>query len=434
MFPFTSGDKFKAGDILFEVETDKATVSFESQEAGTLAKILVADGTDGIEVNTLVAVYAEPGQDWKTVSVPAAAKTSAKPAAASSAPSPASAAAPAPASHASSSSHGSESDKNVRFPSVKRLLHEYAINATTVRGSGRDGLLLKGDVIAAINQRGLKPVKGSLPPLSAAPAAPSPATAASTSSAQAPAASRGAAAAASASTPSVGKFTDIPTTNMRRVIAERLTISKTTVPHAYATRECEIDSLLSWRKKLNDGQQDAKLSVNDFVIRASALALRDVPEANVSWDVKTESIHRHANIDISIAVALESGLITPIIKATNTKGLVQIANEMKDLAARARANKLALNEFQGGTFSISNLGMFGISKFSAVINPPQAMILAVGGGQQRVVLDEKSGTPKTVTKMAVTLSYDARAADEEVAARWLDSFEKYISDPMRMLL
>jgi pyruvate dehydrogenase E2 component (dihydrolipoamide acetyltransferase) len=385
-------------------------------------------------VNTLVAVYAEPGQDWKTVSVPskssapAASAAAAAPKPATPSPAPAAAAAAPAASH---SSHGSHDNNKVRFPSVKRLLHEYGLDAASVKGSGRDGLLLKGDVLAAINQRQLKPVKTALPPASASPA---PSAAAATPAPAAASKPQAAAASTAAAASGRVKFEDIPTTNMRRVIADRLTASKTQVPHAYATRECEIDSLMSWRKKLNEQQSDAKLSVNDFVIRAAALALRDVPEANVTWDSKTESVQKHSNIDISIAVALESGLITPIIKAANTKGFVQIATEMKDLATRARAGKLALNEFQGGTFSISNLGMYGIAKFSAVINPPQAMILAVGGSQQRVVFDEKSGSPKTVTKMAVTLSFDSRSVDEEIAAKWLAAFEKYISDPVRMLL
>lgn len=426
LFFILPGDKFKPGDVLFEVETDKATVSFESQEAGTLAKILVGDNTADIAVNTMVAVYAEPGQDWKSVKIPASAAAS-KPASPTAAASPATA---PPAAAPQHSSHHGPSDNTVRFPSVKRLLHEYGIEASSVKGSGRGGLLLKGDVLAAISQRGLKQVSNTLPSHIAPKAEPTPAAALKPSAPAAAPTSPKASAPASAS----AKYTDIPTTNMRRVIAERLTQSKTQVPHAYASRECDIDALMSLRKKLNEQQSDAKLSVNDFVIRAAALALRDVPEANVSWDVKTEALIRHPQIDVSIAVALDSGLITPIIKATNTKGLVQIATEMKDLAARARANKLQLNEFQGGTFSISNLGMFGISKFSAVINPPQAIILAVGGSSQKVVFNEKTNDLKTVTRMAVTLSYDARAVDEEIATKWLNSFEKYISDPILMVL
>jgi len=288
-------------------------------------------------------------------------------------------------------------------PAVLHLIQSNNMDPKTIVGTGPRGRILKGDVLDHLEKRVVAQPTTPAPVAKPAPIPPS----------------------------SKGKFEDIPNNNIRKVIAQRLTESKTTIPHLYSSRDCEIDALLKIRAKINGLNKDLKLSVNDFLIKATGLALHDVPELNASYT--PTAIRRYHSVDISIAVATDKGLITPIIFQAHTKGLATIAKETKDLAARGREGKLKPQEFQGGTFSISNLGMFGVREFSAVINPPQGGILAVGGPQKRVVLgsDDK---PKVVTIINVTLSVDGRVADEEATSKFLDRLSIYLTTPENLLL
>jgi pyruvate dehydrogenase complex dihydrolipoamide acetyltransferase long form len=314
------------------------------------------------------------------------------------------------------------------FPSVRRLLDEYSINAKDVTPTGPLGRVLKGDVLAFITQKGLKksPVSHDSKP---APSSAAPTTSTVPKSAASPAAATTPAAANNRRGP---KFVDQPASSMRRVIAQRLTESKSTIPHVYLTEECVVDKLMALRKQL--AAQDIKVSVNDFIVKAAAVALTRVPEANVSWNLKTQELIQHKTVDVSVAVSLDTGLITPIIKNASGKGVAEISANMRDLADRARTNKLLPHEFQGGTFSVSNLGMFGISEFTAVINPPQACIMAVGGIQQKLDLDVEKGVPQVRNTIKVALSYDGRAVNDEHAAQFLDEFKRLVSEPTLLIV
>ena len=399
------GDAVKAGDIIAEIETDKATMEFEAVDEGKLGKILVAEGTEGVAVNTPIAVLLEEGESAPAAK--AAAAPAAKPEApkveakAAEAPKPATATAPAPVVKSG--------DRVFASPLARRMAEQAGIDLKAVQGSGPHGRIVKADVEKT-------PAGAKVAPAAAA---------------------AGKAAAPVASGPGARQLADLlkmpyklePLSGMRRTIARRLTESKQTVPHFYLTIDTEIDELLALRKRLND-KTDAKISVNDFIIRAVALALKKVPTANASYDDSGMMYYEHA--DISVAVATPNGLITPIIKQAESKGLTQIAGEMKDLAARARDGKLKPEEFQGGTFSISNLGMFGIKQFEAVINPPQGCILAIGAGEQRPVVKNGQIVPATI--MTCTLSVDHRAVDGAVGAQFLQAFKGFIDDPLTMLL
>lgn len=321
------------------------------------------------------------------------------------------------------------------FPSVLRLIHAYNLQVSSLLslGTGPKGRLTKGDVLKFIQTKSLTPNPTPLSSFksSAASSSTASSSATSTSSGAFPAASASGRINRKRTGPST--YTDTQLDNMRRVIAQRLTESKTTVPHEYATREIDLVALSGLRKALNATRGDGeKLSVTDFLIRASALALRQVPETNAQFDPKTKEIKLMDNVDISLAVAIEGGLITPIIPAADKKGLGSICSTSKDLVKRARGKALKPHEFQGGTFSVSNLGMFGITEFSAVLNPPQAMILAVGGPLSSVVSTETG--VKATTTMRVTLSYDARVVSADSASKWLDSFHNYLTDPTMMML
>ncbi|MEJ2026680.1 MAG: 2-oxo acid dehydrogenase subunit E2, partial [Limibacillus sp.] len=312
-------------------------------------------------------------------------------------------------------------DRIFASPLAKRIAKQEGLDLSAIKGSGPHGRVVKADVEAAM--------KAGTGKAAASPAAAKP---------EAAAAAPQAAAAPAAAGPGAKQMADMlgmeyeqePLSSMRKVIAKRLTESKQTVPHFYLTVDCELDALLKVRKDLNARSDEYKLSVNDFIIRASALALKKVPAANASYDESGLLFYKHA--DISVAVATPAGLITPIIKAAEGKGLAQISNEMKDLATRARDNKLKPEEYQGGTFSVSNLGMFGIKHFEAVINPPQGCILAVGAGEQRPVV--KDGALATATVMSCTLSVDHRVVDGAVGAQYLAAFKVLIEDPLSMLL
>ena len=435
------GDEVNSGDVIAEIETDKATMEVEAVEEGTLGKIVVAEGTEGVPVNEVIALLLEEGesaddlegadaapkQESKAEAPKEEKKEAAEPASkAEPAPKSASKSEPEPAPKPAASG-GSESpaksggDRIFASPLAKRIAKQEGLELSAIKGSGPHGRVVKADVEAAM--------KAGTGKAAASPAAAKP---------EAAAAAPQAAAAPAAAGPGAKQMADMlgmeyeqePLSSMRKVIAKRLTESKQTVPHFYLTVDCELDALLKVRKDLNARSDEYKLSVNDFIIRASALALKKVPAANASYDESGLLFYKHA--DISVAVATPAGLITPIIKAAEAKGLAQISNEMKDLATRARDNKLKPEEYQGGTFSVSNLGMFGIKHFEAVINPPQGCILAVGAGEQRPVV--KDGALATATVMSCTLSVDHRVVDGAVGAQYLAAFKVLIEDPLSMLL
>jgi pyruvate dehydrogenase E2 component (dihydrolipoamide acetyltransferase) len=412
------GDAVKAGDVIAEIETDKATMEFEAVDEGTLGKILVPEGTEGVKVNQPIALLLEEGEDKSAMTKPAAAKPPPAPAAAKPAPAPeapktappAAKAAPAPAR-----GNGHAEDARVfASPLARRMAEKAGLDLGRVTGSGPHGRIVKHDIETAL-------AKGPTAPR--APAARAPAGGGAPVAAPSYSRDQVVALAGNAA------YTEVPHTAMRRIVAKRMAEAKATIPHFYETVDCQIDALLRMRKEINEAA-GLKLSVNDFVIKAAALALKKVPAANASWS--EDAILRWTTADIAVAVALDDGLITPIIKAAETKGLQQISAEMKDLGVRARAGKLKLQEFQGGTFSISNLGMYGIKDFAAVINPPHGAILAVGAGEQRPVA--KDGALAVATVMSCTLACDHRVVDGAVGAQWLQVFKKIIEAPGMLAL
>jgi pyruvate dehydrogenase E2 component (dihydrolipoamide acetyltransferase) len=392
------GDPVKSGDILAEIETDKATMEFEAVDEGTLGKIVVPAGTSGVQVNQLIALLLEEGEDAASLSAASAAPVpKAAPAAA----------APAPVTSAPAAAPAAHGDRVFATPLARRIAKDGGLDLKAVSGSGPHGRIVKHDVEAAIASGGAV-----AKPVAAAAEAPRPAP-------------------KPAPVPAFGPaYTEVPLTSMRKVIAQRLTEAKQTVPHFYLTIDLNIDKLLAIRAELNGRSKDYKLSVNDFVVRAVALALRKVPAANASF---TETALRfYSEVDISVAVATPNGLITPIVKGADGKGLAAISNEMKALATKARDGKLKPEEFQGGGFTISNLGMYGIRDFAAIINPPQGAILAVGAGEQRPIV--KDGALAIATMMSCTLSVDHRVIDGAVGAEFLGAFKGLIEDPLSMLL
>jgi pyruvate dehydrogenase E2 component (dihydrolipoamide acetyltransferase) len=408
------GDEVRSGDVLAEIETDKATMEFEAVDDGRLGKILVPEGAEGIKVNQPIAVLLGEGEDASALD-----KITEKPAKPAAAPTTI-AAEPQREPRLTLGRAGNGDGRIFASPLARRMAQQADLDLAAITGSGPQGRIVKADIEAALSAK-----RGAPAPAVARPIAqPQPAPAAAP--AAAPALSKERVLALAGNPP----YTERPLTAMRRVIARRLTESKQTVPHFYLTIDCEIDELLKFRTELN-GKSDAyRISVNDFVIRAAALALRQVPAANASWS--DEAILLWNTVDIAVAVALDDGLITPIVKNAERKGLAAIANETKDLVARARAGKLKLEEFQGGTFSISNLGMFGVRDFAAVINPPHGGILAVGAGEQRPVV--RNGALAIATVMSCTLSCDHRAVDGAVGAQFLAAFKKLVEDPLTMLL
>lgn len=394
------GDEIKSGDILAEIETDKATMELEAVEEGKLAKILIPDGSQGVKVNEPIALLLEEGEDASALDdmpkaapapAPAAAPAPAQAAPVQPQPQPAAAKAPVPAA--------AHDGRVFASPLARRIARDAEIDLAQVTGSGPHGRIVKADVEQARAGGVAKaPPRPAAPP--AAPAGITPA------------------------------YVEIPHTNMRKTIARRLTEAKQTVPHFYLTIDCDIDPLLAIRKQLNDRAEDYKLSVNDFVVKAVAVALKKVPAANASWT--DTAIRQFTDIDISVAVATPGGLITPVLRAADRKGLGELSNEMKALAAKARDGKLMPEEYTGGGFSISNLGMYGIKHFEAIINPPQGAILAIGAGEQRPVV--KDGQLAVGTVMSCTLSVDHRVIDGAVGAEFLAAFKKVIEDPLRMLL
>ncbi|MFN7127400.1 MAG: pyruvate dehydrogenase complex dihydrolipoamide acetyltransferase [Allorhizobium sp.] len=421
------GDKVKSGDVIAEIETDKATMEVEAVDEGIVAKIVVPAGTEAVKVNALIAILAEEGEDVAAAAAgggSAAPKAEAAPAPkAEAAPAPAAAPAAAPAPAAASAAPAASNGERVfASPLARRLAKEAGLNLKAVSGSGPKGRVVKSDVEKAVSTGGAK-------------AAPAPAAAAS-SAAPAPVLAKGASEEAVLKNFAEGSYELVPHDGMRKTIAKRLQESKQTIPHFYVSVDCELDALMALRAQLNaaapekDGKPAYKLSVNDMVIKALALALRDVPDANVSWTDTNMVKHKHA--DVGVAVSIPGGLITPIIRKAEEKSLSTISNEMKDLGKRAKDRKLKPEEYQGGTTAVSNMGMMGVKSFSAVVNPPHATILAVGAGEERVVV--KKGEMKVANVMTVTLSTDHRCVDGALGAELLGAFKRYIENPMGMLV
>ena len=407
------GDTIASGDVLAEIETDKATMEVESIDEGRVAKILVAEGAEEVPVNQMIAVLLEDGEDESALEGFSADGGASKPAK-SDAPEPV--ATPEPATQKPAPAAPAQSATKVfASPLAKRLAQQNNLDLARISGSGPNGRIVKRDIEAAVTGGGAT--------LSAAPAPSAVALAAGPSDQ------------AIMALYEEGTYDVEPHDGMRKIIAQRLQESKQTVPHFYLTLDCELDALLAVRKRMNDrspkeGPGSYKVSVNDFIIKAMAQALQRVPAANATWTEAGMLLHRHS--DVGVAVAVEGGLFTPVIRKAETKGLAEISAEMKDLAGRARQRKLAPHEYQGGTTAISNLGMFGISHFSAVINPPQATILAVGAGEPRMVV--KNGAAVVATVMTVTLSCDHRAVDGALGANLLGEFKAFIEEPGMMLI
>ncbi len=433
------GQKVRSGDIIAEIETDKATMEVEAVDEGTVGSLLIAEGTDKVKVNTPIAVLLGDGESAGAAKsatpapkpaaapapAPAPAAVAPKPqAAAASAPTPASApapAAPAPAAKSAANGHA-PGERIFASPLARRLAKEAGLDLARVAGTGPHGRIVRRDIEAA--------AKGG-----AAKAAPAQSTALAPAAAAAPTMAAPMADSKILALYEQGSFDVVPHDGMRRVIAERLTQSKQTIPHFYLSLDCRLDSLLAARERINaaapkDGPRAYKLSVNDFVIKALALALQHVPAANATWTAEGMLRHRHS--DVGVAVAVEGGLFTPIIRHAELKTLGEISNEMKDLAGRARKRRLAPHEYQGGTTSISNLGMYGIKSFDAVINPPHATILAVGAGEKRAVV--VGDRIEAATIMSCTLSCDHRVVDGAIGAELLNAFKGLIEDPVRMLV
>jgi len=400
------GDVVNAGQVICEIETDKATMEVEAVDEGKVGQLVVAEGTEGVKVNAVIAVLLEEGEK----DVPKLAVAPA-PAAAASAPKPAPVAAQAIVTRAAAappmkpvaSIVAGSGSRIFASPLAKRIAAEKGINLTSIKGSGPNGRIVKADVESA--KPGIAPM---------APSAGKPRPAAQPRPVfVAPGDSR------------------VPHTAVRKVIARRMLESKQTVPHFYLTAEFEIEALLAARAAINAvaEKQGAKVSVNDMMIKACAKALRDHPECNSSWT--EDEMIQYGAVDVSVAVATDRGLITPIVRSADMKGLALISTEMKDLAARAKTGKLKLEEFQGGGFTISNLGMFGVKEFAAIINPPQAMILAVGAGEERVVA--RKGQMVIRNMMSCTLAVDHRVVDGALGARFLQTLRAYVEQPAAML-
>jgi len=395
------GDKIKPGDVIAEIETDKATMEVEAVDEGVLGRIIVPGGSEGVAINKLIAVLLQDGEDKSEIDKFIASVSGSSPVIMQKVE-PA-----AQKTEAVKPVSTSDSDRVKASPLAKRVAEQIGVDLRAISGSGPHGRIIKADVEDAASS------------------------------------AKGSAAVKAPASFGVGRnaaeYTDIPLNGMRKTIAKRLLESKQNIPHFYLSVDIELDEALKARKKLNDiaeksagkGKAPAyKLTVNDFVIKAVAMALRDVPAANASW--ADSVIRQYNNVDVSVAVALDGGLITPVLRNADQKSLSDISNEMKSLAARARDNKLKPEEFQGGGFSISNLGMFGVKNFQAIINPPQSCILAIGAGEERVVV--KGGQMVVRNVMSVTLSSDHRVVDGAVGAEFLSAFRRFMEDPVMMLV
>lgn len=400
------GDRVQSGDLLAEIETDKATMEFEAVDEGVIGKLLVAEGTANVKVNSAIAILLEEGDAADATVSPAQSAAAPLTHEASAVDAPAATAAPAAAI-------SNDGTRIFASPLARRIAADQGLDLAKITGSGPKGRIVKADVSGA-------PATASVsapPPMAAAPAASLPSSAS----------------AASVEALYQGRsYKAVPLDGMRRVIADRLTEAKQTIPHFYLRRDIQLDTLLKLRSEVNAGLEarGVKLSVNDFIIKACAMALQSVPAANAVW--AGDRVLQMEASDISVAVAIEGGLFTPVLQDADSKSLSKLAVEMKDLAARARSRKLAPHEYQGGSFSISNLGMMGIDNFDAVINPPQGAILAVGAGKKRPVVSD-DGTLSVATVMSVTMSVDHRVIDGALGAELLDAIVNNLEHPLSML-
>ena len=453
------GDAIKSGDVIAEIETDKATMEVEAVDEGVLAKIVVPEGTADVPVNELIGLIAAEGEDVSAVASgggkPAAAAASPAAPAGGSAPQaapagdlkvpeghqyerapelkPVDAEAPGQGAGPAPQAKGPAAPASGRVfasPLARRVARDGGVDIAGVQGTGPHGRIIERDVRAAIANPS-KPAAAAQQPAAAAPAPAAPAAAAP---APKPA---GAGDEQVRKMFPAGSFEEVPHDGMRKTIARRLTEAKQTIPHFYLSADCELDALMALREQINgsapkdkDGKPAFKVSVNDFIIKALALALKRVPEANVSWTDAAMLKHKHA--DVGVAVSIPGGLITPIVRAAETKTLSTISGEVKDMASRAKSRKLKPTEYEGGTTAVSNLGMFGVKNFQAIVNPPHATILAVGAGEKRVVV--KGGEPVVATVMTVTLSTDHRAVDGALGAELMSAFKDFIEHPMSMLV
>jgi len=399
------GDTVSSGDLLAEIETDKATMEFEAVDEGVIGKIMIAEGTEGVKVNAVIAVLLEDGESDGDISASAATPAAANaPLAEAAAPA---VVTPTPAPAAPAAKDG---NRVFASPLARRIATDKGVDLTTMTGSGPRGRIVKADVEGA----------------SAAPAAvsaPAPTTVAMPASASADAVAK---------MYEDREYTEIPLNGMRKTIAARLTEAKQTVPHFYLRRDINLDALLSFRGELNKqlAARDVKLSINDFIIKACALALQSVPDANAVW--AGDRVFNLKPSDVAVAVAIEGGLFTPVIKDAEVKSLSTLSAEMKDLATRTKDRKLAPHEYQGGSFAISNLGMFGIDNFDAVINPPHGAILAVGAGKKKAIVGP-DGDLMVATVMSVTLSVDHRVIDGALGALLLNAIVDNLENPLGML-
>lgn len=387
----SEGDMVKPGQVIAEIETDKATMEVEAVDEGKLAKIYVAEGTEAVKVNTLIAAILEEDEDESALANLGDGAMSVAPVAAEAKAEPVSNIVDMPKSASAQSG-----ERVFASPLARRIADQNNVNIASVTGSGPHGRVIKTDVEAAM-------VGGGAPARSVA---------------------------TQSAVYGDADYVEMPLNNMRKVIAKRLTESKQNVPHFYLTVDCNLDALLKLRSDVNARLEDAKISVNDFIVRATALALMKVPASNASWH--DTHIRQYQGADVSVAVALESGLVTPVVRSAHLKSLKEISLEVKSLAERARAGKLMPEDYQGGSFTISNLGMYGISQFAAIINPPQACIMAVGAGEQRAVI--KDGQVQVATVMTCTLSADHRVVDGAIGAEFLKAFKEFIEDPIRLMI
>ncbi|KAE8592623.1 hypothetical protein XENTR_v10018817 [Xenopus tropicalis] len=409
------GEKLSEGDLLAEIETDKATIGFEVPEEGYLAKILIEEGTRDVPLGTPLCIIVEKEsdigsfEDYKELTGVADIKPQPAAPTPTAAPPPVPQVAVPPPAPTPSTAPSAPKGRVFISPLARKLASEKGIDIKQVKGSGPEGRITKKDIDSFVPPKAA-PVPAAAP--APAVAVPSPAVAAVPS----------------------GVFTDVPISNIRRVIAQRLMQSKQTIPHYYLSIDINMGEIVQLRKELNEVTKadNIKLSVNDFIIKASALACLKVPEANSSW--LDTVIRQHHVVDVSVAVSTPVGLITPIVFNAHTKGLATISKDVLSLATRAREGKLKPHEFQGGTFTVSNLGMYGIKNFSAIINPPQACILAVGGSENRLIPADNEKGFDVASMMSVTLSCDHRVVDGAVGAQWLAEFKKFLEKPTTMLL
>jgi pyruvate dehydrogenase E2 component (dihydrolipoamide acetyltransferase) len=405
------GDAIASGDVIAEIETDKATMEVEAVDEGTLGKILVPEGSEGVAVNAPIAILLTEGEDASALAQAQAAPAAPAPGTpAGVAPAPAGAPTPAPTAAAPRSAARGQGQRIFASPLARRLAAEGGLDLAGVTGSGPHGRIVKTDVEAA-----LAAAKAAPPPKPAAeptPAKPAPAPV----------------------TEGMAAYDEVPHSTMRKVIAKRLSESKRDIPHYYLTIDCNLDAVLELRAKLNarspEGAGAFKLSINDFLIRAVALALKAYPEANSAWT--DDALRLFKTVDVAVAVATPNGLITPVVRNADAKGLAAIAGEVRDLALRARDGKLKPEDYQGGTFTVSNLGMYGIREFSAIINPPQSCLLAVGAAEKRPIV--KDGALAVATMATCTLSADHRSVDGAKGAEFLAIFKRLVEDPLTMML